>query len=486
LKYEISKRAPESLADAKQYLFEIVEDYRKFQAMELSTSRRGKTRYGEDKIIQKDQKLLNTNITSPKSNETTNTNRLEVQCYKCRQFGHIAPNCPNPAVDTDKFKDKVESKKKHKKTITIEDNNEVEKKQIKKMITFVNDLDNQDEIDSLVKVSSEKMINTADRESNMNNIRDTVDTCHDDESNDALLYIDGLIFVDGNIREECPVRIFCDGGCNVDIIKLHTLEELERKIGSPFARVKSKPLALEMADQSIVKIGDNRVNISIVCLIEDKKVIVNRVFAVFEDTADDIVFSARTMRELGLFEVQQRAGAEVVGREELGKEEEVLVEWEHCLGDEVSHMMLKKLVKIVEPLKNQENTQSTNSKLTEIVIDVNNQFPLYDELSNLIIEYQDIFQAFDGIGIKHVPDMQIVLKAGGAFRRLPSRYLSPLVLAEVSEQLYKLEEYGILTRTDSAEGSSPLVIVVKPDGSIRLAVDYRELNANIRYTAMQL
>ena len=159
----------------------------------------------------------------------------------------------------------------------------------------------------------------------MNNMRDTVDTFHDDELNDALLYIDGLIFVDGNIREECPVRIFCDGGCNVDIIKLHTLEELERKIGSPFARVKSKPLALEMADQSIVKIGDNRVNISIVCLIEDKKVIVNRVFAVFEDTADDIVFSARTMRELGLFEVQQRAGAEVVGREELGKEEEVLV-----------------------------------------------------------------------------------------------------------------------------------------------------------------
>ena len=135
----------------------------------------------------------------------------------------------------------------------------------------------------------------------------------------------------------------------------------------------------------------------------------------------------------------------------------------------------------------ENQTESSPEVLCEeLKLDINPEFPQFTELSNLVFEFRDLFESFDGIGIKNVPDMQIVMKAGGTFRRLPSRYLSPLVLSEVIEQLHRLEELGIIQRTSSAEGSSPLVVVVKPDGSIRLAVDYRELNSNIKYTASQI
>ena len=198
-----------------------------------------------------------------------------------------------------------------------------------------------------------------------------------------------------------------------------------------FPRVQGKPLKIELGDHRMAKVGSERVIINLMITIESKQVIVQRQYAIFDDIADDIVFSAKTMRELGLFAVQQRAGVEIADKPQEDIEENHLVEWEHCLGEEIESKTMKKIIKMkqdeVQMNVNTPNTQSSEQVL-EILVDVNKSFPLYNELSNLVIEYQDLFQAFDGIGIKHVPDMQIVLKAGGTFRRLPSRYLSPCLL----------------------------------------------------------
>ena len=136
------------------------------------------------------------------------------------------------------------------------------------------------------------------------------------------------------------MKIFCDGGSSADIIKSRVLSDWKEKLGVKFPRVMGKPLALEMANKSISKVGSDRVVLTFLCHIDGKDVLVQRLFVIFEDSADDVVFSARTMRDLGLFALQQRSGIGAVDVCDF-EEELRLSKWEHTI-DDVAHILSEK------------------------------------------------------------------------------------------------------------------------------------------------
>jgi hypothetical protein len=67
----------------------------------------------------------------------------------------------------------------------------------------------------------------------------------------------------------------------------------------------------------------------------------------------------------------------------------------------------------------------------------------------------------------------------GKLAQQSCRYLAPALLSKLKVEIGRMVIKGILVPTDTATVSSLLVIVPKPDNSIRVAVDYRQLNDNI-------
>ena len=98
----------------------------------------------------------------------------------------------------------------------------------------------------------------------------------------------------------------------------------------------------------------------------------------------------------------------------------------------------------------------------------------YDEseLKGLLGTYDDIFS--DNPGSTDRVKMTIETGDNEPIRQTP--YSVPLGIREkVRKELESLEELGVIERCRS-NWASPLVPVKKPDGNIRLCVDYRRLN----------
>lgn len=67
----------------------------------------------------------------------------------------------------------------------------------------------------------------------------------------------------------------------------------------------------------------------------------------------------------------------------------------------------------------------------------------------------------------------------------PYRRIPPTQYREVREHIAKLLKKGVIQESTSAY-ASPIVVVRKPDGSLRLCIDYRKLNAKTRRDAFPL
>ncbi len=94
------------------------------------------------------------------------------------------------------------------------------------------------------------------------------------------------------------------------------------------------------------------------------------------------------------------------------------------------------------------------------------------ELNGLLGEYHDVFS--DNPGSTDRVRMTIDMRDCEPLRQMP--YSVPLGIREnVRKELENLESQGIIERCKS-NWASPLVPVKKPDGNIRLCVDYRKLN----------
>lgn len=94
-----------------------------------------------------------------------------------------------------------------------------------------------------------------------------------------------------------------------------------------------------------------------------------------------------------------------------------------------------------------------------------------DSSSEIITTYQEIFQP----KVECIPNatysLQLREKAKPVF--IKEREIPHAVREKVDTELDNLERDGIITKVDVSDWGSPLVIIPKPDGTVRLCVDYK-------------
>lgn len=106
-------------------------------------------------------------------------------------------------------------------------------------------------------------------------------------------------------------------------------------------------------------------------------------------------------------------------------------------------------------------------------------------VENLLQEYADVFyQEGEVLGVTPTIQHRIIMEdqtpIAQAYRRIP-----PYLWTELKDHLQDLLQKGIITESQS-DFASPIVIVRKKSGEMRMCVDYRKLNQRVRRDAYPL
>ena len=111
---------------------------------------------------------------------------------------------------------------------------------------------------------------------------------------------------------------------------------------------------------------------------------------------------------------------------------------------------------------------------TEYVI--NPDFPRLKELQALLKRHRKVFTPKDTpMNVPPEKEFHIDLIEGASFRKQYPRHVSPAVNDEIEREVQRWLKEGIIRRS-LAPTAAPVVAVRKPDGTIRVCIDYRDLN----------
>lgn len=94
-----------------------------------------------------------------------------------------------------------------------------------------------------------------------------------------------------------------------------------------------------------------------------------------------------------------------------------------------------------------------------------------DLISEITTKYQEIFKPKVGC----IPNVTCSLQLKGKTKPVFIKEMEiPYALrGKVDTELDNLEQHGIITKVDTSEWGSPLVVIPKADGTVRLCVDYK-------------
>ena len=106
--------------------------------------------------------------------------------------------------------------------------------------------------------------------------------------------------------------------------------------------------------------------------------------------------------------------------------------------------------------------------------------PTYEEqVIEIVRDYKDVFTWMyeDMKGIPpHICEHKIELKPNTKLIKQSRYRMNPNHAAKVTEENDKLLKAGFIYTVDRAEWLSPIMIVPKKNGKLRVCVDYRKLN----------
>jgi reverse transcriptase-like protein/integrase-like protein/chromodomain-containing protein len=260
-------------------------------------------------------------------------------------------------------------------------------------------------------------------------------------------HVDGELsgFPDPEMKTTVSGRVLLDSGSTGDFISTDIFNRLPLESRDLFASV---DIQIRLADKSPPKSIHTvkgpvyvrlRVNDTAICI---------RVDVVVHDISEDIILGLASMKKYDLFQLLCNPES-------------------YQLNDVIDEECIEEDIESFPSLSLSGGSAQTN--LQELI---SADYPRKDALLSILRKHSELWDPLTPSNFIKVDPIVLNLKPGATFKKFHPRRLNPTYYSALRVELDTLLDLGIIYPISSPM-ASPIVIVPKPNGDIRLCVDYK-------------